>query len=473
MKKYIISIFLLFLLLPVICTVYAQNDTSTSVSTGIAKPIYPGDYQQGAFLGQNHAYSVVFRGNGEAVINARIVVANSTDKPLKELILRIPNVTATGIYAFQIFKERQCVRYGEILMDPLTGRYPPATCAEYQDPDYYNDYSYYNAKYKKAEYEYKNDSLTLEIPEPIAVNKAGAFFVYFRASGYTKKDAYGAYDYVFESLQAEDSVRNLNIGISTDSDLFMKDVKGEVNYRFQDVSPSIAKLGGGGGEMGIASSALDSYISSIGQGSIYKSASNLAPLESYKVEGSYANSRVKLYGKEIVIGLLVVLGLLALFVIVMMIIIRLLKKPTNSTKKEVKEDKEVQEKPKNVEIISNGRMFTVVTLIGFIVSLLITLYTVLVVALGTIISSSISYQLQGLITLVLVIISILVYLLLIVTPGIFLGIKKGVGWGIGVVVSTVLWLTFWVVIIIVAVLIFGGNERIINIVPQPLLKTEL
>ncbi len=464
---------LLLIVVPLFLTDHAVaqvNLTEPSVGTsGNITPDIQPLYQGSTFFGQKHSYTVVFRGNGEAVVNARIVVGNSTEDPLKEVNLRIPGVQASGIYVFQIFKEKQCAKYNTPQYDSVTGRYPPSVCVEYREPDYYNDYSYYNVKYKKADFEYKNDTLTVKLPEGIAAEKSGAFFIYYRAVGYAKKNSFGAYDYTFETLQAEDSVRNLNVGLSTDSDLYMKGVTGKVNYRFNDVSASIMKLGsGGGGEMGaVASPALDSYVSTIGQGSINKSASNLSPLESYKVEGSYASSRAKLYGKEIMIGAIVTLVVIALFVVMIIAIVKLLKKsnPPVNKKDEVSEYKE---KPLLVQpATSNGKMFAVIAILGFIVSLLMSVYTILVIVLGSLITKSVGYSYQSLVGIVLVIISILVYSLLVFSPGVLIGVKKGAGWGIGTVVSTVLWLIFWVVIIFLGLFLFGNSGGLYNII-QPL-----
>lgn len=425
-------------------------EVQTGTTSNAILPDY--NYQTNTLIGQNHSYSVIFRGNGEVIVNARIAVGNTTDKPLKEVNLRIPKVQATGIYVFQIFKEKTCVRYEQQdYIQPYVYKQP--ACAEYHDPDYYNDYSYYNAKYKKADYDYTNDTLTVKLATPIETNKSGAFFIYFRAMGYAKKNVYGAYDYTFETLQAEDTVRSLNIGLATDSDLFMKGVKGEVNYRFTDVSPSIAKLGTGGGEMGVASTALDSYLSQIGYGSINKTASNLSPLESYKVTGSYANSRAKLYGKEIAIGVIVFVVVVALLILSVIFIIKLLKRSNRNVEKK---EETVAAKEKPAAVTSNGKMFAVIALIGFIDSLVMVIYTIITVVLGMFITNNVNYSYQSLVGIVLVIVSILIYILLIFAPGILVGVKKGAGWGIGTVVSTVLWLIFWVIIIFVVLFLFGN-----------------
>lgn len=453
-------------------SVFAQSEPVdvTVVDPGVAldKTVVPRDYQQGTFFGQNHTYSIVFRGNGEAVVSSRIVVGNSGETPLKEVKLRIPSVAASNIFVFQIFKEKTCIRYTTPVYDDMLRRYPPSVCEEYQDPDYYNDYSYYNAKYKKADFEYKNDTLTVELPTSIAAGKSGAFFVYFRTFDYAKKNAFGAYTYKFESLQAEDSVRSLSVGISTDSDLYMKGVTGEVNYRFNDASTQMAKLSSAGVAEGVASPAMDSYVSSIGQGSIYKTASDLAPLESYTIDGSYADSKAKLYGKELLIGGGVLLLILVVFVVIVVTVVRFLRKPNPPTNG--KTVGEVKEKNTGVQPTSNGKMFAVCVLLGFVVSLMSVFYTAVVVVLGTLITRNIIYSYQSLIMIVLVIISILVYILLIFAPGVIIGVKKGAMWGIGTVVSAILWLIFWTVIVFLAFFLFGKNTNGIGII-EPLTKT--
>src|SRR5512138_3910530 len=89
--------------------VIAQIETGSSMAIepapNVGKIMPAPDYQGNTFLGQNHSYSVVFRGNGEAVVSARVALGNSTDASIKEVKLRIPRVQASGIYAFQIFKD--------------------------------------------------------------------------------------------------------------------------------------------------------------------------------------------------------------------------------------------------------------------------------------------------------------------------------------------------------------------------------
>lgn len=460
MKRTFLISLLLLLFSPIL--VKAQVDM-VAPSTGTAIAPAPPNYQTSTFLGQNQSYTVDFRGNGEAIVGLRVSLGNSGSDPIKEVKLRVPKVQPTSVYVFQILMEKRCIKYTTPVYDPVTRSYPPTTCEQYQEPDYYNSYSFYNAKYKKADYDFTNDTLTVKLPDPITANKSGAFFVYFRAVGYAKKNSFGAYDYNFETLQAEDTVRTLTVGISTDSDLYLKGVQGNVNYRFSDVSATVMKLGtGGGGELGaVANPTLDSYVNSIGQGQVYKTATNLSPLESYTVKGSYADSRAKLYGKEILIGVGVFVGIVVLFIVLVLAIVKLMRKSppkVSSDHKDLEESKPQEiNKTSDAGKTSNGKMFLAITLLGFIISLFVVIYTILVVVLGTLLRSSLGYSYQSFITLALVIISILIYLLLIFAPGILIGAKRGASWGIGTVVSTVLWVIFWVILVFVVVFLFGGG----------------
>lgn len=397
---------------------------------------YPRDQEPG-FLGQDHNYSVVFRGNGEAVVSLRVAFTNKGDENLSSLSLRVPKVEPKDLAVYQIIRDKVCIRYKSQVYDPLTRSYPPQVCEEYQEPDHYQYYYGAPSKYQKAKFDYKGDTLTISLPQSIAVNKSGSFFVYFRAFGYAKKNIFGSFDYHLETLKVDDSIRNLQLGIATDSDLVLKGVKGEVSYRFE--APQLASLEKSAGAPA-ASTALDSYISQIGQGGITKTASNLSPLESYKVSGAFASNRLKLYGKEIAVGA-------GVTVVILLILLWTLKKILKGFKQTVKEA------PQKTAISPNSQMILASAGLGFISALLITGYTVGAILLGNLLGSITAYyyQLQPLLFIFLLLISGCVYLLLIFGPAILVGMKKGTGWGIVVVVSTVVWL---VVFLGVAVLTF-------------------
>jgi hypothetical protein len=263
--------------------------------------------------------------------------------------------------------------------------------------------------------------------------------------GYATKNLFGAFAYTFESLKVEDDIRNLRVGISTDSDLVLKGVKGEIDYRFEAPTAALDSA-----QMGAAkeSAAIDQYYTQIGTGRVTKTASNLAPLESYSVTGAYAKNRLFLYAKEVVS---IVAALIIVFVISLVIIRKVLKK--------LKQDNQDGQEDKSSAMGSTGQMLLITSGVGFLSSVLIAGYTLATLAVGTFLTQAVSYRFNTIIVLFLVIISLFVYMLLLLAPAVYLGIKKGVGWGIVSAVSTIIWLFIYMVVAIFVILLIGTGSR--------------
>lgn len=448
-RKLLIIVASLFFLLGILASpTFAQQDAAVESSQGMVAepdiliPPLPPPGEPG-FLGQDHNYSVVFRGNGEAVVSLKVAFTNKTDDPLTDVNLRIPKVQPGEVSVYQVMREKRCIRYEFRILDPVTRVYPPQVCAEYQDPDYYQAY-YSGSKYQKAEHELDIDTLKVTLPNEVEPNKSGSFFVYFRALGYAKKNLYGAYKFTFETLKVEDDIRNLRVGINTDSDMVLRGATGEVQYRFEeDTVASFEKAALGAP---VASVAIDTYYSSIGQGRITKTASNLAPLESYEVTSSFATNRLKLYGKEAAITAIVIVVLLVIFALILKFALKWFRK------KEVSDTRKAGE----VQFSPNVRLSLTSFGISFATSILILGYTFAVIVGASLLNNIIGYQFQQVIGIFILIISVAVYAVLLFAPAIYFGTKKGIGWGILTVVLTILWLVFYMVVAIFFLFLLRG-----------------
>lgn len=378
-------------------------------------------------FGQDHYYSITFRGNGEAVVNLKVVLTNLEDTALNKVSLRVPKVDPKDLAVYQVIKEPVCFRYA-----PLT-----SVCVEYQEPDYYQFYS--PNKYQKAKFELSGDTINIELPKEIKTNSSGSFVLYFRGIGYAKKDAFGAYKYSFESLKVNDKIRNLQVGIETDSDLFLKGAKGKVEYRFDQAVTSLKSVGA---QEGVASPQFDNFYNQLGYGSIIKNSKDLQPLDSYVVKGAYADGRIKLYAKEI----LTVLGVLIVLVIFGVLGVSML--------------------------LKFARINFVLALgLSFASSILIAGYTLFI---NFLLSSSYISQLAmpifiyplGLILLAVV--SLAIYVFLLVGPAIYFGFKKGVVWGFVTFGMTVSWLVLYLIAFFVVLSLLGKDPNPIYPGPIPL-----
>lgn len=427
-----------FLLLAVLGTtgVLAQAakptvDNSNS-SSGIAVPnsIDVNPVTSSPVFGQDHSYSVVFRGNGEAVVTLRVAFTNTTYQPLNSVQLRLPKVIPTQLSAYQIILGRNCSNPGPQIYDSTTNSYRQGNCMQYQEPDYYQSY-YYNAKYQKADASFSGDTVTVNLPNHVPVNASGAFFLYYRAMGYAKRDILSVFNFNFETMKVEDSIRNLKVGISTDSDLVLKGAGGNVNYRFEAPTAAMGTLSAAGSAM--ANPSIDSYVGRIGNGSIVKSASNLSSLESYSVKGSYAKSNLLLYTRQILIGLFI---LLIIILLAILIIKKVLKRLRQGEREEVK----VAGEEKKMPVSFDARKIILALTLSFIASILMVGYTVAIFFLSQSITSTIGYQYEAFFVLFIVIISFCIYAFLLFGPALYMGIKKGIGWGLGTIGLTIIWL---------------------------------
>ncbi|MEK7544106.1 MAG: hypothetical protein AAB557_04510 [Patescibacteria group bacterium] len=385
-------------------------------------------------LGQDHAYSVLLRGNGDAVVTMRAAFTNEEPTPTNIFSLRIPRVEPKRVSAFQISREPQCLRFKPYNPSDLSGQ--PNQCQEYQDANYFQWYG--QAKYQKATTQFTGDTLTITLPKPVLPAKSGSVLVVLMASGYAKKDPFGAYSYAFETFQVEkSSITKSTIGISVDSDLVLDGAKGTVNYRFSETEA--LSLAAGAEKEAMVSPQLDQLYSQTGYGTITKTASYLEPLESYTVKGRYADSLIRLYGKGILIGLGIFAAVLVLLFFLGRSALRALTNPRINGAT-----------PSSVDVM---------LMIGgsFLSAGLIAVYTAGLFFLRTTIQQVVSYELVGVVLILATIISIGLYGLLLIAPAILVGLRRGLAWGMGTFGLTILFLIINTFIMILTLTLLYGN----------------
>lgn len=399
------------------------------------------------FLGQDNYYSVNFRGNGEAIVTLKTVFMNTGDKALSTIDLIIPKVKPQDILAYQVIRGPQCIRYN--LQTPfLQGRIMPPTCLEYGEADYFQYLG--TAKYQQAKYKIDGEKITINLPIAVEPNKSGSFILYYRAGGYAMSNFLGKYNFVFETLKATDKTRNLQVGINVDSDLYLAGGKGRVNYQIKNfgtalrAAPTLAEP--------VQNSQLDSFYQQIGQGQIIKNATDLQPLESYSVKGSFADSQWKIYGKQIIAGIIIAIAA----IIVLLKLAKLLASKVSEAK------------PKTAQPQNHIVLVVVTSLVS---SFLILGYTIGIIFLTALINNIGTFDsFVGLFVLFLILISVGVYIGLLVGPALLVGVKKGWGWGVAVFFATIFWLFIYFVIIVGILLIFSATGTQGQPVVTPFMK---
>lgn len=255
--------------------------------------------QNQLLFGQNHFYTVVFRGNGEAVVYAKIVLTNTEDKPLTQFSFEIPKITPNELVIYQQKLMPTCVQYDY--------RNPDRPCLSYREPDYGAYYpGYYQAEYQKVSYTQIGSLYQLNLPTPIESNKSAALILAYAGKGYVQ-ESFGLSSFNFETLKVSSRIHLLKVTVDLDSsDLVLKGQQSRVNYN------SKSNLEAMGVSSFFNSQNLDKIAQQVGlYGALTKEAKDLSPQETFSVKGEYAGTWLRLYLKEILIAVLVISALLA------------------------------------------------------------------------------------------------------------------------------------------------------------------
>src|SRR3989344_3420130 len=79
-----------------------QAITTSSSGSGMVKEMIPSDPMLLLIFGEDHAYSVTLRGNGEAVVNMRVAFSNFEEQPNKDVTLTFSGETPSEVAVYQI-----------------------------------------------------------------------------------------------------------------------------------------------------------------------------------------------------------------------------------------------------------------------------------------------------------------------------------------------------------------------------------
>jgi len=462
-------------------------------------------------LGQDHNYSVILRGNGEAIVTGKMTFSNNSDQEMTTIDLESPIGKLTDNFvAYQQERQGSCISHAlkektypespacsefksiyecdtaavnhavyncswyacvnKCLTTgtPIESVCPDSECSQYQEPDYFIDS--FNTKniYQKLKSSNRGNFITLKLNKKVRPQQSGSIIFYYTQNNIAKKNIFGAYDFNFETLKVDDKIRKLSVGISTDPDYFLKDAKGKIDYRQQETVSTIAsnKLNF---NTGITSPQMDSYYSQIGYGQITKTATNLQSNESYKVKGSYSDSQWKLYAGETIRNILVFLIALIIFIFIVKIIIGKIFHGFSGI---------TTSPSKKTSTIQNTHPLILSVCLSFASSLII-LISLLVFIFLT--NSSIFYNyspyytsnlLRPLMVMTITIILLCVDILALFLPTIFMWKKAGSTWGIATFVLNIMWFFFYLVATFLIVFLFsmGSVQNIIYSPPMSMMK---
>lgn len=388
-------ILLILMALLLVTSIYAQE------SIRMPTPI------DSAGLGQNQFYSVVFDGEGDAVVAAKLKIQNIGKEPLKELNIEIPgeNVRIINIMQEVIRSQKICGSYD-----------PKGNCTSYYDQQIWPP-EYYSID-KDTEKLSESVKVTLNLPVELEEGETGTILLYYKTDSYVDKKL-GVFNFDFETIKWSFDTDKIRVAVNVQQDLYLEGVKGKIEYQDNFAAAEKAVVSG------VQSQDLQQFSSQIEwQQGIVKEASGLDPYESFHAKGRYAESWLNLNKGRIGWGILItiiILGLLYYFVY------RKIKKVKGNIV---------------LKSISTGVISGIVSIaLWMLVSFLLDW-----------IRQFIYYQYSGLLTLLIVLIVGIMSLVLIFGPALYFGFKHGFMngiWCLGACLITLM------VMGIVAIIIFS------------------
>jgi len=424
--------------------VMLAQEASSSVAPDIGRimpPIAP-DTSNSLLFGQKHSYSVVFRGNGEAITYAKIVIPNREEQALSEFSFEIPKVSPSEMIMYQMKLPKECVRYN--YTDPNN------PCVEYRDPDYGQDYYYYGsgqtAEYTRIKYTQSGNTYNLTFPNSVEPSKSTAIIISYAAKGYVDNN-FGLYKFNFETIKVNSRIQSVRVAVDVDSDLLLKGKQSSVNYNEAGSVP-MAKLGD---SSAISSSELDRVVSNIGiSGALIKESKSLAPNESFNVRGEYAKNWLRLYLNEVIIAVLIIIVIIVLIYLISKYISSKPKKGTDETTK-------TQDKTNNIVNKNSIHLFDLTNVLVSLGSVIVALILSITRASLYLLNLPILYD--PIFMLIISLITAPLYAFILLAPAIMVGLRKGWGNTFSILILQFIW--FVIILVLYLSLFQSGLSEVV------------
>ena len=387
--------------------------------------------QSELLFGQNHFYTVIFRGNGEAITYTKIAITNPDEKPLTEFSFEVPKVSPTEMVIYQMKLPQECVNqnYND----------PARPCLEYRDPDYAQQYYYYGysngkAEYQKIQYTKSGNLYKFTLPTPVEAYKSTAIIVAYAAKGYVSESV-GLYKFNFETLKVPSRIQEIRVAVDVDSDLLLKGKQSSVNYNSIGLQSSELSA-----PSAISGRSLDNVVGKIGSyGPLVKTAKNLSPNESFMIKGEYATSWFRLYLSSILLTIFIIIAIFA----GIYFLARFLKKRNEQNGQNgsgTGQQMTSQNPPSSIRILNltnaSVSLLSVVGVVG------------LTYLLRFLTESNLlrSFNPDPVFVIIMVITIILMYVLVIIGPAVIIAIKHGWKSFLSILIAEFLWFVIFLVV---------------------------
>ncbi|MBS3064537.1 MAG: hypothetical protein J4472_01875 [DPANN group archaeon] len=255
------------------------------------------------YYGQNQYYYVVFDGEGEAAVVARLEIQNTDNLTSLEFTIPGENVNVINIVQEYYDYEKSCIDWEELACD--SEDVCSQVCSEY------SEYKVYPPKYAQVDYitnyygtgecgEDENcdgnaKELFVTIEEIPEQDQQDIYIlVYYKSTDYVKENM-GLYKYNFETIMNEYDTNYVRVSLDVAEDMYMNGLSSAIEYR-TEMSSKVADVASIGANL--------AYVDT----GYTEEASALDPYESFNVKGKYAENWFRMNWWIVLIGAILVAG---------------------------------------------------------------------------------------------------------------------------------------------------------------------
>lgn len=226
------------------------------------------------YMHSNDYYSVVYDGEGDAIVAAKLIIRNDKSDSINEITLELPY---QNMIIYNLVQETM-ERYS---YDEMSYKY-------------YDNDIFYPIEHDTEETS-TSTILKLYLPRAIEPQKEGAILILYKIPGDTGTGLLGIQNFEFKTIIDKNAalIQNIRVVINVQEGLYLKGGAGKIDYRpdyFNEIQTmSVAKEGMQSAQLSRVSQRI-TYADGL-----VKNAYNLDPFESFHVKGEFANALWKLY----------------------------------------------------------------------------------------------------------------------------------------------------------------------------------
>ncbi|MCX6706747.1 MAG: hypothetical protein NT001_01245 [Candidatus Woesearchaeota archaeon] len=430
MKDKTIILTMIFVLMFSSATAISFAEEQAAVASDESMTSYSSPDGNTAF-GQNQYYSVVFDGEGDAIVAAKIKLQNTGKENLTKINIEIPGKGVRMINMMQEVQktQKQCNNWNDICLEYNENqgcqRYERKCSSWYEQPSW--PLSYYTVD--RIEHNLsKSSAFDLTLPVALESQQTGTIIFYYKVSGYAGKSL-GVYDFDFETMKLNQDVNQVRVSINVIDGLYMSGGQSNIDYRSDAGFTAMEKATIASGA-GIQSDELSSFSNNIEyQQGYVKTAQGLDPLESFHVKGKYASSWLMLHKLGLLIGIIIGMGVISLLFWGV----------------------------KHMIVSKNESAFVLVGVSAGSAILIVASWVVFGYVVENM-NNWIGYQYGSLVSLLMILLAAIINLALIFGPSIYMGFQRGVKYGFIVFGITLVVTVFLAIVFVILLALMQGSS---------------